>query len=156
MWRCETTEGTVSFGAVWQDSPPSALSLAGAATSIIFVATKVFLRQTHLLSPQAYFCRDKHIFYLDKIMFVATCLLLSDILTFVATNTCLSRQHTSFVVTKHVFCRDKSMLVATHTKLSWQTFWRGKRTFVATKINGHIKQNFCRNKNDTYGRSRQW
>ena len=41
------------------------ISLAGAATSIIFVATKVLSRQTRLLSRQMYGCRD-------KIMLVAT------------------------------------------------------------------------------------
>ena len=141
------------------------ISLAGAATSFIFVATNTCLprRKTsfvvskvclsrHLLR-QTYFCRDKHVFAatkhvfcLDKSMFVAT--FCCDKLTFVATNTCLPRRNTSFVVskvclsrhllrqtyfcrdkhvyaaTKHVFCRDKSMFVA--------TFCCDKLTFVAT------------------------
>ena len=53
------------------------LSLAGAATSIIFVATKVCLsRQTFfcpekLLSGRTYFCCDKTVFCSDKHVFVA-------------------------------------------------------------------------------------
>ena len=93
------------------------ISLAGAATSIIFVAIKVLSRQpcvcvcrdkTRLLSRQKYACRD-------KIMFVAA-------------NTC------TFVSTKGVFlrvCRDKSKLVAT------------KIMFVATNI-CRDKNMFCR------------
>ena len=77
------------------------LSLAGSATSIIFVATKVLSQQswqtcvyrdkTRLLSWQKYACHDKHIF--------------------VMTNICCNKHN--FAVTKHVFCRDESMLVAT-------------------------------------------
>ena len=80
------------------------LSLAGAATSIVFVATKVCLSRRN-------FCRDK---------------------TFVATYTCLSRpkrprfcrdNHT-FDATKDVFDRDKHVFVATSTKhLSRQFFY---------------------------------
>ena len=83
----------------WQDGWRfgGRLSLSGAATSIIFVATK--------------FCRDKSMLYFcrDKIMFVTTKLLSRQI--FVAGNTCLSRQNTAFVVTKlrkYHFCRDKT------------------------------------------------
>ena len=105
----------------------SKLSLAGAATNIIFVATK-------RLSWQR-FCLDKH-------TFVATNTFLSRQNTsFVPTNVCLSRQnfclldkHT-FVANKDVFCRDKHMVVETKP-LSWQTF--------------------CRDKNDTCDSSRQW
>ena len=50
-----------------------------------FVATKV-------LSRQAYFCRDKHVFVVAN-------------LPFVATKICLSRE-------KNVYCRDESLLVA--------------------------------------------
>ena len=66
------------------------LSLAGAATSIIFVVTKLLLQQTHvcrdkkLLSRQYYVCHGKH----------------------------------TFVMTKDVFCRDKHVFIA--TKLSSQ------------------------------------
>ena len=55
------------------------LSLAAAATSIFFVATKVLSRQTRvycdetrLLSRQKYACRDKHIFVATNVIFVAT------------------------------------------------------------------------------------
>ena len=62
---------------------PITLSLPGAATSTIFVATKVCLPRQNL---QNYVCRDKTYACRDKHMFVAT---------------------------KHVFCRNKSMLVVT-------------------------------------------
>ena len=124
----------------------------GAATSIVFVATK-------------------HVLCLDKSMLVAT-------KTVVATNTCLLRQilvatiffKHGFVATKHVFSRKKkSMLVATNTYLLRQiNFCRDKR-FVAASIllsrqkkkyfvatNTYLsRENFCRNKNDICGRSRQ-
>ena len=71
--------------------------LAGAATSIIFVAIKRFVEtnmfvcrdKTRLLSRQKYACHDK---------------------TFVATKICLSQQSR--------VCHDKSILVATNTYLS--------------------------------------
>ena len=75
------------------------LSLAGATTSIIFVETRLLLRQM-------YACRDKHVFvttklssrqayfYRDKLNFVATKIVCRDKqkTCFVAINTCLSRQ----------------------------------------------------------------
>ena len=79
------------------------LSLAGAATSIIFVATKDV------------FCRDKH-------MFVATKVCLSgqnfcrEKAMFAATNICREK---SFVTTK-IFCHNKT-LVATSIRFSRQT-----------------------------------
>ena len=54
---------------------------------------------------------------------------------FVATNKCLSRQ-ALFVATKEVFCLDKHVFVATEVSLS--------------------RQNFCCDKNDTCGSSRQY
>ena len=95
------------------------VSLAGAAASIIFVATKVLSwcvcrNKTHLWPQQKYACCDK---------------------TSVTTNTCLSQQRfcrdkhlswqtlfycdKSFVATrllfvKHIFCHNKSILVATN------------------------------------------
>ena len=94
------------------------LSLAGAATSIIFVATKdVFF---------VCFFSDKHMFVATKHVFVATNIFFS-LQTFVATKvtkklqkfcrdkTCFSRQNTSFVATKI------------------NMFFRGSNTFVATK-----------------------
>ena len=83
------------------------LSLAGAATSIIFVATNLLSRQTRI-------CRHK---------------------SFVATNTCLPPQ--KFCRDKHVFAATKHVLtkafVATKLCLSRQRFCRDKHTFVATK-----------------------
>ena len=63
---------------------------------------------TKLLSRQAYFCRDKHVFCRDK----------THLLYFFRDKNILSQQmfcrgkHT-FVATKHVFCRDKHVFVAT-------------------------------------------
>ena len=83
----------------------SQVSLAGVATSIIFVRTKV-------LSWQKYACRNKS--------FVVTSLHLSR-------QTCVGHDKSKFVTTKHVFCRDKSML-------SWQLFCCDKHVFVVTKM----------------------
>ena len=76
------------------------VSLAGATTSIIFVAIKSFVatnmclsQQKSLLSRQKYACHDK---------------------TFVASKLCLSRQSR--------VCHDKSILVTTSTCLSRQIF----------------------------------
>ena len=97
---------------------PQSLSLAGTATSIIFVATKVLSGQTRvcrdktcILSRQNYVCCNK---------------------TFVATNIILSRQ-AYLCRDKHVFvatniCRDKHICVVT------KVFYHGKHTFVAIKI----------------------
>ena len=89
------------------------LSLAGTATSIIFVATKVLSRQifvaTNITLLRQKFYRYKH----------------------------------TFVATKHVFCRDKSMHVNLFTKrLSRQktcffvtnTCLSRDKTFVATNM----------------------
>ena len=101
------------------------LSLAGAAISIIFVATKVLSLQntsfvaTKVCLPPQNVCRD-------KIMFVATKHLSCQI--FVATNTCLSRQmfcRTSILLSrqKKVFCRNNSKFMFVATK-----------SFVATSM----------------------
>ena len=137
-----------------QINKPWLVSLVGAATRIIFVATKLLLRQ-------AYFCCDKHVqryAYRDK--------------AFVATNTCkgmvietklLSRQTRAKVcLSRQSFCRDKHVqryayrdkaFVATNTCkgmlietkllsrrtrakvcLSRQSFCRDKHVLVATSI----------------------
>ena len=97
------------------------MSLAGAATSIIFVATEVRL-------PRQTFC-------CDEIMFVVTKLLMQQI--FVLTNMCLSRQA--------YFCCDKGCVflrqtrvchkcsVTTKIHLSQQNLCHNKHTFVVTK-----------------------
>ena len=97
-------------------------SLAGDATSIIFVATNhVFCRDesmlaaTKLLSRQTQFCRDK-------------------------TRVCRDK---SFVMTSIRVCRDKSKLVAAK-QLSWQNSLP-RQIFVATKV--VLRQKYvCRDK----------
>ena len=77
--------------------PPPTPSLAGAATSIIFVMTKVSLRQTCV-------CCDKHTFVTTKDVFCHK-------------NICRDKHSfvvTKVVMTKHIFCRDKSILVVTN------------------------------------------
>ena len=104
------------------------------------------------LSRQTHVCRDKTRLLLrqkyaccDKIMFVATKLLLRQI--FVATNIILSQQtfhrnKLTFVATPNV-CRDKHVFVGTNIILSQQAY------FCRDK---HV---FCRDKNYTCGSSRQ-
>ena len=78
------------------------LSLAGAATSIIFVATKhVFCRDKIRFVATKLFFHDKT-FVRTNICFVAT----KNKHTFVATNTSLSRQ-ACLCRSKHI-CRDKN------------------------------------------------
>ena len=88
------------------------LSLAGAATSIIFFATKVVCHdKTRLLSRQKYACRDKHIlsrlayFCREKHVFVASKI-------FFRTNIILSRQA--------YFCRDKRCILSQQKLYLWQ------------------------------------
>ena len=82
------------------------LSLAGAAASVIFVATKLFSWQNIILLQQAYFCRDKRrvcdkngtcghscqwyvtVFYSDHNMLNSNCLLVNKAQDFVAAVTC--------------------------------------------------------------------
>ena len=90
------------------------LSLAGAATSIIFVATK------HVFFLSFFLC-----FFWFLVFWWRFCLF-CDKLT-----TCLSWQNTSFVATK--VCHDKKYFVTTNINLSRQkTFCRGKQRSVAT------------------------
>ena len=92
------------------------LPLVGAAISIMFVATKVLLRQT------VFFCRDKtRVLSWQK---YACCNK-----TLVATKLRLLRQNI-FVATK---------VLSQQTRLSWHKFCRDKHTFVTTK------DVFCRN-----------
>ena len=111
--------------------------MSGAATSIIYVATKVSSRQTRVLSQQKYACRDK---------------------TFVVTDTYFCRDTTfvspnNFVATillswqKDVFCREKHVCqtdmlhVVTH-KL-WSHLLRGWVSIIGGSCH---KYNFCRDK----------
>ena len=146
-----------------QVHPLTALTLSpvGAATSIIFVATKNV------------FCRDKSMLAATK--------LLSRQNTFVASNTCLSR---SFVATSVLLLQQKACFVATNTFLSRQKKKKkalSRQIFLATNLILFVARNICRNKsfvstsihlsrqktcfvatklcrdkNDTCGRSRQW
>ena len=49
----------------------SRLSLAGAATSIIFVTWQIFVATNIILSRRAYFCCDKHVFVATKYVFLS-------------------------------------------------------------------------------------
>ena len=97
----------------------SSLSLARAATSIIFVATKVFSQQTWVchgktpLGMTKVCLSQKTLPWCDENMFVATKLLLQQI--FVTTSMCLLWQKWylhNFVTTKAVFCCDKHVFVS--------------------------------------------
>ena len=88
---------------------------------------------------------------------------------FVTTNTCLSQQNTSFVVTKvclpgqnlccnknTLFCCGKMFGHNKHTfVMTKDVFRRNEHMFVVT-IMCLLWQKFCRNKNNTFGSSRQW
>ena len=105
------------------------VSLTGAATCIIFVATKVLLRQTRvcrdktrLFSRQKYAYRDKHIFVAttllsrqkicrDKLIFVATNTSFVATKICLVTNTCVSRQK-YFVTTNIILSRDERFVAA--------------------------------------------
>ena len=139
--RSIVLEKEMSWGLIWR-SPErvsvgdegAGVSLLGAVTTIIFVATKVLSQQSHFpnkhrtklwLSRQT-FCRNKHTIVATKDMFCR------DERVFVAAKVCLSRQN---YVCCHIFathiCRDKIMFVTTNTYL-------------------------CRDKNGTCGSSHQW
>ena len=113
------------------------LSLAGAATSIIFVVTKhafchyksVFF-MTELLSRQTCFCRNKYNFCCDKF-------------TFVTANTCCRNKTCLLLQQKYAlswwkFCHGKSFccnknILSRQTILLWRKCCRGKNAFVASK-----------------------
>ena len=88
------------------NTPALKLSLVGAATSIIFVATNTCLLKQNMsfattkacLLWQTYFCHDK---------------------TFVTTNIILSQQNTSFATTKACLLWQTYFAMTKH--LSWQT-----------------------------------
>ena len=97
------------MGGLWQSAkrlgvcvPSLMLSLAGAATSIICVATKQV------------FCRNRRNFVATKVTYFVATNICTNKRNFVETNV-LSR-YAVFVATKHVFCLDKNMLVASRHK----------------------------------------
>ena len=109
------------------------LSLAGAATSIIFVTTKVLSQQIHLclLSRQntsfvvTKVCLSRQNFCLNKIMFVTTKHLLGQ--------TCVCHNKT-FVMTTILLLQQKMCFVMTYTCLLQQKYACCDKTFVATKL----------------------
>ena len=134
---CDVSLPQFPFKLAWPGTAP--LSLAEAATSIIFVATKgVFCCNSH---DKSMLVTTKHlsrqIFVITKALsqqqqqnhtFVMTSILLSCQKTcFVMTSILLSCQKTSFVMTivfccdKYVFCHDKS--VCGNKLLSWQKWY---------------------------------
>ena len=101
----------------------------------IFVATNNFVA-TKVLSGQAYFCCNKHVFVVtkdmlscDKSMLVMTKLFPKLLSWQTRTNTCHDK---SFAATK-VFCHDKHSFVVTKVLL-WQAYFCHDKTFVMTKM----------------------
>ena len=118
------------------------ISLAGAATSIIFVVTNMYLClswqntsfvMTKVCLPRQNVCHDKIMFVGTKVLlrqktcyvFVVTKISLSG-QNYVVTEICLLQQKFccdkhSFVMIKDMFCCDKHVFV--ETKLSWRRKW---------------------------------
>ena len=133
------------------------VSLVGAAISIIFVATNVFV-----FVVTEYFCHDKTFVVTnicrDKPVFVVTKVLSQQAYFCRNTSLLLSRQ-------THVCC-DKSKLVATkplsrknyvYWLLSWQKYVCHDKHFCCDKRHVLSWQTcVCHDKNHTYGSSRQW
>jgi len=128
---------------------PVKLPLAGAATSTIFVVTsaclswQIFVTSNTCLSRQS-FCRNKHTFVATKDVFFR------NKHVFIATKVSLSPQN--------YVCRDKSFGV-TQICLSRQTYLciLSRQTYLCRdKRLALSRQKFRRDKNNTYGRSRQW
>ena len=166
LWICQTfqpmkKESTWShvqscdhfglWGGSWFGKSPFActlsLSLVGAATSIIFVTTKVLSWQTHVCHDKNMFVVTKHIFCHDKSMLVVTKLLLQQIYSCCNKLCCDKYLPQQTILPWQNFCSDKSKLVATNT-------------FVATKLLSQ-QTPVCRDKKrkkeeDTCASSRQW
>ena len=104
----------------WRELPQ--VPFLSRQTRVSFPTNTCLSRQNML--QQKYACRDKT--FVATKLFVATKRLARQI--FVATNTCLSGQNTSFVATKVYFCRDKTF----GTNII-ENFCRDKHTFVTTK-----------------------
>ena len=137
--------------------------MVGAATSIIFCRNTCL---SYLLSRSKYACRDRRLSRRNYVCRDKRFLLRQNVWhdkylsrktyfcgykhTFVATNTCLSRQNTSLVATKvflsrqnsrQIFvCRDKSFVARKLCQSSQAYLCRNKHIFVATK------DVFCRDK----------
>ena len=95
--------------------------MAGAATSIIFVATKVLLRQTRICRENV-FVETKHVCCRDKSMLAERKLLLRQ--NYVCRDKIfLSRQKQTRVCRdKHTFVATRDVFVATQLSLSRQMF----------------------------------
>ena len=129
------------------------LSMAGTATSIIFVATNTPFVATKVCLSRQNFCRNNQVFVAtecfcrDKTFVPIN--ISSDKHVFLAIKV-WSRQtyfcrnkHVCFFARKHVFCRETNMLVETELLLQQTHICRDK-TFVTTKV--WSRQNYvCRN-----------
>ena len=117
--------------------PPSNVSLAGAATSIVFVATKIFCRDRH------YFVATKTCLY-NKTTKLPQVSFLSRQKYFVATDIILSRQRhvciikrQSFVATSIQLLRQKTFLATKHlSRQKWYLWQLPPR--IATDIPPHF------------------
>ena len=121
----------------------SDLLLAGAATSIVFVATNTCLSQ------------HKTSFVATKVLFVVVVVVVVVVVTSLQKYACCNISRQIFVATK-VLWRQK-YLVATNMILSRQAYFCRDKTrvpFVATNT-CLSRQTFCRHKNDTCGSTRQ-
>ena len=109
-----------SLGVPFKCRCPLVLKLAGAAISIICVATK----QTRICCDKHVFVAKKHVFCRDKSMLV----------TSRQNYGCRHNSHhkTLFLSRQKYTCRDKGF-VPTNMILWRQTFSSAKHTFVATK-----------------------
>ena len=117
-WRlpCQNTSTTpAGFGRVATGTDWQTLSLAGAATSIIFVMTNTCLLQQNMCFVVTKICLSQQNFCHDKHVFVVTKHLLS------WQKVCLSRQ------TWQIFCHDKHNFVATKVLSQQAYFCRDKR-----------------------------
>ena len=111
------------------------------AASIIFVATKVLLQQTHVCRDKHLFVTTKHMFCHDKSMLVTT-YFCHDKHMFAAASILLSQQKTCLSCRKYNFCCDKSF-VATNTCLSRQTLVCHDKSMLVTTYFCHDKHMFA-------------
>ena len=107
--------------------------------SCVCIVLKKIMHPENILSRQAYFCRDKHVFVTAKIILVAAPA--ND-----SRKVSLSRQN---------FCRDKNVYMMTKVLSRQEYFYCDKRR-VLSRQTCLSWQNFCRDINDTCGSSRHW